>query len=111
MQSVDNKLREVLAIAGSEEAAPAEAEEKAAVSATDSLAAALKGDAANNEAALAQMKKEHPLSSVLQFANGAYGCVVGYANYRDTAEVNKLLAHPPEHYHPLRHPVHSRPTH
>ena len=92
LQSVDNKLREVLAVAGGEEAAPAEEAEKAAVSATDSLAAALKGEATNNEAALAQMKKEHPLASVLQFANGAYGCVVGYANYRDTAEVNKLLA-------------------
>ena len=91
LQSVDNKLREVLAVANTEEAAP-KAEEKAAVSATDSLAAALKGDAANNEAALAQLKKEHPLASVLQFANGAYGCVVGYANYRDTAEVNKMLA-------------------
>ena len=91
LQSVDNKLREVLAVANTEEAAPAEAE-KAAVSATDSLAAALKGNAANNEAALAQLKKEHPLASVLQFANGAYGCVVGYANYRDTAEVNKMLA-------------------
>ena len=92
LQSVDSKLREVLAVAGGEEAAPAEAAEKAAVSVTDSLAAALKGDAANNEAALAQLKKEHPLASVLQFANGAYGCVVGYANYKDTAEVNKLLA-------------------
>ncbi|MBE6275044.1 MAG: protein translocase subunit SecDF [Bacteroides sp.] len=90
--SVDNKLREVLAVADGEEATPAETAEKAAVSATDSLAAALKGEAANNEAALAQLKKEHPLASVLQFANGAYGCVVGYANYKDTAEVNKLLA-------------------
>ena len=87
--SVDNKLREVLAVASGEEAAPAE---KAAVSATDSLAAALKGEAANSEAALAQLKKEHPLASVLQFATGGYGCVVGYANYKDTAEVNKLLA-------------------
>ena len=88
--SVDNKLREVLAVTGSEEAA--QAAEKAAVSATDSLTAALKGEAANNEAALAQLKKEHPLASVLQFNNGGYGCVVGYANYKDTAEVNKLLA-------------------
>ena len=87
LQAVDSKLREVLAVAGGEEAV-AETE-KAAVSATDSLAAALKG-AANNEAALAQMKKEHPLASVLQM--GGYGCVVGYANYKDTAEVNKLLA-------------------
>ena len=88
--SVDSKLREVLAVANGEEAAPAA--EKAAVSATDSLTAALKGETANNEAALAQLKKEHPLASVLQFNNGGYGCVVGYANYKDTAEVNKLLA-------------------
>ena len=88
--SVDNKLREVLALAAGEETAPAA--EKAEVSATDSLTAALKGEAANNEAALAQLKKEHPLAAVLQFNNGGYGCVVGYANYKDTAEVNKLLA-------------------
>ena len=90
LQAVDNKLREVLAVAEGEEAAPAETAEKAAVSATDSLAAALKGEAANNEAALAQMKKEHPLASILQF--GGYGSVVGIANYKDTAEVNRLLA-------------------
>ena len=89
LQSVDNKLREVLAVAGTEEAAPAETVEAAAVSATDSLAAALKGEAVNNEAALAQMKKEHPLASILQF--GGRQSVVGYAHYRDTAEVNKLL--------------------
>ena len=90
LQAVDNKLREVLAVAEGEEAAPAETAEKAAVSATDSLAAALKGEAANNEAVLAQMKKEHPLASILQL--GGYGSVVGIANYKDTAEVNRLLA-------------------
>ena len=90
LQAVDNKLREVLAVAEGEEATPAETAEKAAVSATDSLAAALKGEAANNEAALAQMKKEHPLASILQL--GGYGSVVGIANYKDTAEVNRLLA-------------------
>lgn len=91
LTSVDNRLRDVLAVASDKEAAPAETE-KAATSATDSLAAALKGETANNAAALEQMKKEHPLASVLQFNNGGYGCVVGYANYRDTAQVNSLLA-------------------
>ena len=86
LQSVDNKLRDVLAVAGGEEAAPAET---AAVSATDSLTAVLKGTA-NDEAALAQIKKEHPLASILQF--GGYGSTVGIANYKDTAEVNRLLA-------------------
>ena len=90
LQAVDSKLREVLAVAGGEEAAPAEAKAESAVSATDSLAAALKGDAANNEAMMAQLKKEHPLASILQL--GGYGSVVGIANYKDTAEVNKLLA-------------------
>ena len=90
LQAVDNKLRDVLAMAAGEEAAPAEEVKAKAVSATDSLAAALKGETANNEAALAQLKKEHPLASILQL--GGYGCVVGYANYKDTAEVNKLLA-------------------
>ena len=90
LQAVDNKLRDVLAMAAGEEVTPAEEVKAEAVSATDSLAAALKGETANNEAALAQLKKEHPLSSILQL--GGYGCVVGYANYKDTAEVNKLLA-------------------
>ena len=89
MQSVDSKLRDVLAIVSGEEVAE-ETVAESAVSATDSLAAALKGETANNEAVLAQMKKEHPLQSVLQL--GGYGAVVGIANHRDTAEVNKLLA-------------------
>ena len=86
LEAVDNKLRNVLAMEAGEEAV----EEKATVSATDSLAAALKGESANNKAAIAQMKKEHPLASVLDF--GGYGSVVGVANHRDTAEVNRLLA-------------------
>ena len=89
MQSVDSKLRDVLAIVSGEEVAE-ETVAESAVSATDSLAAALKGETANNEAVLAQMKKEHPLQSVLQL--GGYGAVVGITNHRDTAEVNKLLA-------------------
>ena len=89
MQSVDSKLRDVLAVVSDEEVAE-ETVAESAVSATDSLAAALKGETANNEAVLAQMKKEHPLQSVLQL--GGYGAVVGIANHRDTAEVNKLLA-------------------
>ena len=80
------KLRDAKAIEEAKEEVAAEP----AVSATDSLAAALKGETVNNEAVLAQMKKEHPLASVLQF--GGYGAVVGIANHRDTAEVNKLLA-------------------
>jgi SecD/SecF fusion protein len=62
------------------------------------LAVALKGGqggkaAAQSEtAASAKMKKEHPLISMLQPAQGNTGCVVGYANFRDTAAINKILA-------------------
>ncbi len=88
LQNVDNKLRSVLAMT-SEEATDTTAVETA-VSAADSLAAALKGETADNEALMEQMKKEHPLASILQL--GGYQSVVGVANHRDTAEVNRLLA-------------------
>ena len=63
-----------------------------AISAADSLAAALKGETASNSAAMEQMKKEHPLASVLQLNPNGYGSVVGYADYKDTAQVNQYLA-------------------
>ena len=88
LQSVDNKLRSVLAMTSEEATDTATVE--TAVSATDSLAAALKGETADNEALMEQMKKEHPLASILQL--GGYQSVVGVANHRDTAEVNRLLA-------------------
>ncbi|WP_071147718.1 protein translocase subunit SecDF [Bacteroides ihuae] len=63
-------------------------------SAADSLAAALKGETSKTaEAAnIEQMKKEHPLAAILQFNTSGQGPVVGYANYKDTAEVNKYIA-------------------
>jgi SecD/SecF fusion protein len=73
-------------------AAVAEQVAEAAVSATDSLTAALKGEEVKSNASLEQLKKEHPLASVLQLNGNGYGCVVGYADYADTAEVNKLVA-------------------
>ncbi len=68
-------------------------EQPAAVSAKDSLTAALTGeDAAKTENAnLEQLKKEHPLFAVLQPNEGGVGAVAGYANYKDTAEVNRIL--------------------
>ena len=59
------------------------------------LADALKGnDVADAATPVAdeQMRKTHPLASVLQFAQGHAGSVVGYANWRDTAEVNRCIA-------------------
>ena len=59
------------------------------------LADALKGNDVVDAAtpvADEQMRKTHPLASVLQFAQGHAGSVVGYANWRDTAEVNRCIA-------------------
>ncbi|EJX11076.1 bifunctional preprotein translocase subunit SecD/SecF [gut metagenome] len=90
LTSVDNRLRDIMAVESTE--TKEETAEKPAVSAADSLAAALKGDAASNSAAMEQFKKEHPLASILQLNPNGYGCVVGYADYKDTVEVNKYLA-------------------
>lgn len=60
------------------------------------LAAALKGNSGTpaEKAGVAvdeQAMKNHPLASVLQFAQGPMGCVVGYASWRDTATVNRYI--------------------
>ncbi len=60
------------------------------------LAAALKGGAANaagseNAGMTDELKKKHPLASILQLAQGPMGCVVGYANWRDTMAVNNYI--------------------
>ena len=86
MQSADAKLRTLLA----DDASTKVEEIQATVSKTDSLAAALKGNNAQQTANLEQIKKEHPLLAILQ-VNPNGGPVVGYANYKDTAEVNKYL--------------------
>lgn len=103
MQSADAKLRAVLAeettangdtieAAVLTEATPVE---KKAVSAADSLAAALKGDATAEDASSSNMeeiKKQYPLLSVLQLNSSGQGPVIGYANYKDTATINDYLA-------------------
>ena len=38
--------------------------------------------------------KQHPLLSRLQLAQGAYGCVVGFASKRDMDDIDELLASP-----------------
>lgn len=95
IQSADSKLRVILA---SEEPADTTASETPAVaqvtSTADSLAAALKGDSKEQAADLAQIKKDHPLLAVLQMNPSGQGPVVAYANYKDTAEINKYLSMP-----------------
>ena len=104
MQSADAKLRGILtegttADTDTIEAALTEATpvEEKAVSAADSLAAALKGDVAAEDKAAVNMeeiKKQYPLLSMLQLNSSGQGPVIGYANYKDTADINKYLAMP-----------------
>ena len=82
------KLHNILTTSGDVEETPSEV---APVSASDSLAAAIRGESASAD--LAQLKREHPLLSILQVFSGS-GSLVAYANARDTAEVNRYLAMP-----------------
>lgn len=99
LQSADNKLRTLLNSAATADStavdtvateAPVVAQ---ATSTTDSLAAALKGESKSQAADLEQIKKEHPLLAILQ-VNPNGGPVVGYASYKDTAEINRYLSMP-----------------
>lgn len=99
LQAADSKLRAILSSENvaeeTEEATENATEEVAqATSTADSLAAALKGESQAQVADLAQIKKEHPLLAILQVNAGAQGPVVGYANYKDTAEINRYLSMP-----------------
>ncbi|WP_455584058.1 protein translocase subunit SecDF [Bacteroides sp.] len=102
MQSVDNKLREVLAsttVAATDstetttvtEEVVAEATPAKAISAADSIAAALKGDKQEASINMEQIKKEHPLLAILQLNTSGQGPIIGYANYKDTVDINKYL--------------------
>ena len=98
LQAADNKLRSILAnevqndsvAVDNTAAAPAVAQ--TTTSTADSLAAALKGETKAQTADLAQIKKEHPLLAILQVNGGGQGPVVAYANYKDTADINKYLS-------------------
>ena len=96
LQAADNKLRSILAneapadsAAVDSTATPVMAQ---ATSTADSLAAVLKGENKAQTVDLAQIKKEHPLLAVLQVNSSGQGPVVAYANYKDTAEINKYLS-------------------
>ncbi|ADV42939.1 protein translocase subunit SecDF [Bacteroides helcogenes] len=100
LQSADAKLRAVLSNEAPADSTvtdsttvttPAVAQ---TTSTADSLAAALKGESKAQTADLAQIKKEHPLLAMLQVNPSGQGPVVAYANYKDTAEINKYLSMP-----------------
>ena len=81
--ATDSVATETVATAGNE---------TAAVSSKDSLAAVLKGETpAVSAADEKQMRREHPLLSVFQPNQSGVGAIVGYADYNDTAQINKVL--------------------
>ena len=97
LQSADSKLRSLLASTAEADSTAVETTEAAApapqTSTADSLAAALKGEDKATAATLEQIKKEHPLLAIMQ-VNPNMGPIVAYANYKDTAEINRYLSMP-----------------
>ena len=91
LASADNRARDILSVSESADSVEVKAESTAAVSAKDSLTAALKGETAEASVNMEQLKKEHPLLSVLQLNQSGVGCIVGYADYNDTIQINKVL--------------------
>ena len=99
LNSADARARDLMAVASTDTVAADTAAAKvvaeaSAVSAKDSLTAALKGETASSTSAadMERVKKEHPLLSVLQLNPNKVGPVVAYADYKDTAEVNRILS-------------------
>ena len=97
LASADNRARGLLNADAPADSAMVEADttavaEASAVSAKDSLAAALKGETATaSNTNIEELKKEHPLLAVLQLNQSGVGCIVGYADYKDIADVNRIL--------------------
>ena len=95
--AANSKLRTLLAdnSEAKEDSVPAaEQAQAAAVSATDSIAAALKGESQQQTQNLEEMKKANPLLAILAPNTSGQGPVVGYANYKDTADINRYLSMP-----------------
>ena len=91
LASADSRARDILSVSESTDSVEVKEEATAAVSAKDSLTAALKGETADAKVDMEQLKKEHPLLSVLQLNQSGIGCIVGYADYNDTIQINKVL--------------------
>ena len=91
LASADSRARDILSVSEGTDSVEVKTEATAAVSAKDSLTAALKGETADAKVDMEQLKKEHPLLSVLQLNQSGVGCIVGYADYNDTIQINKVL--------------------
>ena len=91
LASADSRARDILSVGEATDSVEVKEEVAPAVSAKDSLTAALKGETAEANVNMEQLKKEHPLLSVLQLNQSGVGCIVGYADYNDTIQINKVL--------------------
>ena len=93
LQAADAKLASINTTNTTAEADTTAAKAEATDAASD-VAKAIT-DEANNETAEAasneELKKQHPLASILQMTNSG-SSVVGYAHYKDTAAINAMLA-------------------
>ncbi len=82
------------------EATPADTTAVDSAAAKKDLAAVVGGNAeekvetGTSAADIEKIRKQHPLLSRLQLTQGAYGCVVGYANKRDMSAIDELLNSP-----------------
>ena len=100
MESVDGRIRSVLASSSAvtdttttvTEEVVAEVAPAKVISATDSIKATLKGDKQEASNNMEQIKKEHPLLAILQLNTSGQGPIIGYANHKDTAEINRYLS-------------------
>ena len=92
--SADQKAASLLAMEEKTDTVVAQTETANTVSAKDSLTAALKGEQVAESTDMEQLKKQHPLAAVLQMNQSGIGAIVGYADYKDTASVNNILAMP-----------------
>ena len=93
LQAADAKLASINTTNTTAEADTTAAKAEATDAASD-VAKAIT-DEANNETTEAasneELKKQHPLASILQITNSGTA-VVGYAHYKDTAAINAMLA-------------------
>jgi len=85
------KANEEVAAAEVKKDSTTEAKPKFEIKKEGQDAAATAAAGKTNEAQLEKMKKQHPLLAILQLAPQGSLSVVGYANVRDTAEINKCI--------------------
>lgn len=91
LQTIDAKLRE---IKQDEVAVKDTVEATQEVATSDSISNLISEDKKAEKANMEEFKKNYPLLSLLNPTQYADGPIVGYAHYRDTAQINAYLAMP-----------------